>query len=134
MRIAALLIALFTMVISIGGVVTPESLMMVRRSYYTPLGIYLGGAVRIAMGLVLIVAASDSRWPRTLRVMGAMMCMQGLAANILGLERARAILEWENRHTALLRAGALVALATSGFIAFAVTKVQSEAKGNAAHK
>ena len=133
MRIAALLIALFTIVVSMVGIVSPDSVMTLRRLYYTPTGLYVGGAVRVAMGLVLILAASSSRWPRTLRALGAVMCLQGLAANLLGLERARAILEWEAMHTALLRAGAVVALVTSGFIAFAVTKRPSEEQRKVAH-
>ena len=133
MRIAALLFALFTIVVSMVGIVSPDSVMTLRRLYYTPTGLYVGGAVRVAMGLVLILAASSSRWPRTLRALGAVMCLQGLAANLLGLERARAILEWEAMHTALLRAGAVVALVTSGFIAFAVTKRPSEEQRKVAH-
>ena len=122
MRTAALLLALFTIVVSMVGIVSPDSVMTLRRSYYTPRGLYVGGAVRVAMGLVWIVAASSSRWPRTLRALGALMCLQGLAANLLGLERARAILEWEAMHTALLRAGAVVALVTNGFVAFALQR------------
>jgi hypothetical protein len=38
----------------------------------------------------------------------------------LGLDRARVVLEWEAMHPALLRVGALVALATGGFVAYAV--------------
>jgi hypothetical protein len=48
------------------------------------------------------------------------MCAQGLAATVLGLDRAQDILEWEAMHPVLLRAGALVALAGGGFVAFAV--------------
>ena len=133
MRIAALLVALLTIVVSTAGIVSPDSMMTLRRMYYTPGGLYAAGAVRLAMGLVLILAASNSRWPRTLRALGAVMCLQALAANLLGLEHARAILEWEAMHTALLRAGALVALAASGFIAFAVTKRPSEEQRKLAH-
>ena len=133
MRIAALLLALFTIVVSMMGIVSPDRAMTLRRLYYTPTGLYVGGAVRVAMGLVLILAASSSRWPRTLRALGAVMCLQGLAANLLGLERARAILEWEAMHTALLRAGAVVALVTSGFVAFAVTGRPSEEQRKVAH-
>ena len=133
MRIAALLLALFTIVVSMAGIVSPDTVMALRRLYYTPRGLYVGGAVRVAMGLVLILAASSSRWPITLRALGAVMCLQGLAANLLGLEHARAILEWEGTHTTLLRAGAVVALVSSGFIAFAVTKRTSEEQGKVAH-
>ncbi len=70
---------------------------------------------------------------RTLRALGAVVCLQGLAATLFGLERARAILEWEAMHTALLRAGAVVALVTSGFVAFAVTERPSEEQMKVAH-
>jgi hypothetical protein len=132
MRIAALLVALFTIVVGMVGLASPESVTTVRRLYFaTPVGLYAAGAVRVAMGLVLILAASsNSRWPRTLRALGAVVCLQGLAgsgvAALVGLERARAILEWEAMHTTLLRAGAVVALVTGGFVAFAVTKRPSE--------
>src|SRR5450432_1232705 len=107
MRIAALLVALFTIAISIGAIVSPDSIMPLRRLYFaTPGRFYAAGVVRVAMGLVLILAASSSRWPRILRALGAVMCLQALAATIFGLERARAIMEWEAMHTALLRSGA----------------------------
>lgn len=104
--------------------------MALRRLYYTPQGLLIGGAVRVAMGVVLILAAPDSRWPKIMRVLGVMMCLQGLAANVMGLERARVVLEWESLHTALLRLGALVALGASIFIAFAVTKRKCVSVGN----
>jgi hypothetical protein len=126
MRIAALLIALFTIFVGIAGIVSPDSLTTVRRLYFaTPAGLYTAGAIRVAMGLVLILCAPTSRAPRTLRALGAVVCMQGFTATLLGPDRARAVLEWEAMHTALLRAGAVVALAAGGFIAFAVTKPPS---------
>jgi hypothetical protein len=121
MRVAALLVALFTIVVGMVGIVSPDRVTTVRRQYFaTRIGLYAAGAVRVAMGLVLILAAPTSRAPKTLRALGAVVCMQGFAAQLFGLDRARAILEWEAMHTALLRTGAVVALATGGFVAFAV--------------
>ena len=112
MRIAALLVALFTIIVSMVGIVSPASVTTLRRLYFaTSGGLYAAGAVRVAMGLVLILAASSSRWPRALRALGAVVCLQGIAATLFGIERARAILEWEAMHTVLLRAGAVVASA-----------------------
>jgi len=123
MRIAALLVALSVVVVGIAGIVSPDSVTTVRRLYFaTPVGLYVAGAVRVAMGLVLIRAASVSRAPRILRTLGAIMCAQGLAAALLGPDRAQAILEWEAMHSVLLRAGAMVALACGSFIALAVVK------------
>jgi len=134
MRIAALLVALSTIVISIGGLISPESGTEIRRLYFaTPVRLYTAAAFRVAMGLVVILSATASRAPRTLRTLGALMCMQGLSAALLGPEHARTVLEWEaGQGPALLRAGAAVALAAGGFMAFAVTgqRPKSGAKPN----
>jgi hypothetical protein len=122
-RFAALLVAVFFMAVGVVGLVSPESGTAVRRLYFaTPVGLYSAAAVRVAMGLVLILAARASRAPKTLRVLGAVVCVQGLAATFFGPDRARAILEWETMQgTALLRVGAAVAVASGAFLAFAVT-------------
>jgi len=91
------------------------------------------------MGIVLVLAASRSRWPWVLRALGAVMCLQAIAASLFGLERARAIMEWEvTRGPALLRSGAAVALASGCFVAFAFTKrppdePRATAQGKIAH-
>ena len=96
MRPAALLVAVVTMVIGIVGLVSPDSLTTVRRLYFgTPVRFYAAGAVRLAMGLVVILCASSSRAPKTLRTLGAIMCLQALSATFLRPHRASAVLEWE---------------------------------------
>ena len=118
-----MLVALFTIAIGVVGIVYPDSGTTLRRLYYaTPGRFYTAGAVRLAMGLVLILAASGSHWPRTLRALGALMCLQAFSATLMGRDHARAIMEWEAMHPALLRAGAVVALASGCFIAFALTR------------
>ena len=123
MRIAVLLVALFAIVVGIVGLFSPDSLMTVRQHYVVrPVELYAFVGVRVAMGLVLILFAPASRAPKTLRALGAVVCLQVLAALLFGVDRLRAIQEWEAMHTALLRAGAVVSLATGGFVAFTVTK------------
>jgi hypothetical protein len=121
-RVAALLVALFTIGVGVLGLLSPNSLTAARRQYFaTPTGLYTAGAVRLAMGLVVVLCATASRAPKTLRLLGALMCMQGLSATLLGPEHARTVLEWETRRPALLRAGAIVALVCGVFMVFAVT-------------
>jgi hypothetical protein len=123
MRIAALLVALFTIVIGVGGLFSPDSGTEIRRLYFaTPARLYMAAAVRIAMGLVVILAAAASRAPKTVRALGAVMCMQGLAATLMGPGHARTVMEWEAmRGNTLLRLGATVALAAGVFLALALT-------------
>ena len=134
-RIAALPIALLSIAVGIAGIASPDGGMALRRwCYATPGLLYSAVAVRSAMGLGLILAASNSRWPRTLRALGAVVCLQGLSFTLLGLDHARAIMEWEGMQgSALLRAGAAVALASGGFIVFAVRQGPSEEQRKTAH-
>ena len=128
MRIAALPIALLSIVVGIVGIASPQGAMAIRRLYFATPGLaYTVVAVRSAMGLGLILAASRSRRPRSLRALGVVVCLQGLSATFLGLDRARAVMEWEGMQgSALLRVGAAVALASGSFIVFAVKQRPSE--------
>ena len=124
MKIAAWLVVIFTIAVGIVGIVSPNSLTMVRRLYFaTPARLYAAGALRVVMGLVIIRAAPTSRAPKILRALGVLMCMQGLAATLVfGPHRAGAIMEWETmRGTAVLRVGAAVALAAGIFMVFALS-------------
>jgi hypothetical protein len=122
-RIAAFLVAVFTIVLGIVGVVSPEYGTMVRRGYFaTPITLYAAVALRLVMGLVVILAAPSSRAPGTIRALGAVMCLQALTATVLGPDHARAVMEWETMQgAALLRVGAALALAAGGFMVFALT-------------
>ena len=123
MRMAALFVALFTIAVGVGGLLSPESGTDIRRLYFaTPARLYTAGAIRIVMGLIVLLSATASRAPKVLRLLGAVMCMQGLSATLLGPEHARTVLEWEaTQGPALLRVGAAVALVAGVFMAFAVT-------------
>ena len=136
MRVVVLFVAVLIIGIGVVGIVAPDSLMAVRRAYMvTPRGLYAMGAVRVAIGVLLILSASTSRTPKSLRGLGVLVCLQGLiqgvGAPFVGIDRARAILEWEAVHTGLLRIGALIALAIGGFVAFTVASrpAQSDSQG-----
>src|SRR5262249_43217195 len=131
MRIAAFIVVGFTLVVGVVGLVSPDYGTTVRRAYFAaPATLYAAGALRMLMGLVVMLAASASRAPRTLRVLGALMCMQGLTATVLGPEHARAVLEFETRQGhAILRLGAAIALVAGLFMGFALTGRRSTSAG-----
>jgi hypothetical protein len=121
MRSLALLVALFIMFIGIVGVVAPDRLMTAGQYVMTPVGLYAIAALRVGMGLVLMLVAPISRTPRTLRALGAIVLVAGLATPLFGVDRARAVADWAAAQgTALLRGAAGLILAIGGFIAFAV--------------
>jgi hypothetical protein len=124
MRVAALVVALFTVAIGVFGIVAPDSLTMARRHLLDSPGVvlYVAGPVRVAMGLVLIVFAPKSRTPWALRVIGLVMALQGIVPQFIGIDRERMILEREVMlGDAVLRTGAVVALVSGCFIGFVVT-------------
>jgi hypothetical protein len=124
MRVAALIVALFAIVIGVVGIVAPDSLTMARQHLLDRPGVvlYVAGAIRVAMGLVLIMFAPRSRTPRILRVLGVIMALQGIVPQFIGIDRERMILDQEVMlGNAALRAGAVVAFVSGCFIAFVVT-------------
>jgi ribose/xylose/arabinose/galactoside ABC-type transport system permease subunit len=122
MRYPALLVAAFITVVGITGVFAPDRLFENGRYVATPGGLYAIAAIRLAVGVVLLLVAQRSRTPRLLRTLGAIVLVAGLATPLFGVERTRAILDWESTQgTGLIRAGAVLALALGGFLAFAVT-------------
>ncbi|MEO8260741.1 MAG: hypothetical protein ABI868_25575 [Acidobacteriota bacterium] len=122
MKAAALLVAIFSVTIGVAGIVSPDRLTTARRQVWaTPVAPPVAGAVRVAMGLALILFARRSRFPRMLRLLGVLMCLQGLVPQVISADRGRAILEQEVALGAtMLRIGAAVALATGVFIGYAV--------------
>ena len=126
MRIAILSIALLIIVFGLFGLVSPDMVMALRRQYVVnDYGMYAVAAVRLVLGVLSIRFAPASRAPKMLRVLGVLVCLQALVqavgATFIPLDRAQAILEWEGSHPGLLRLGAVVALSTGAFLAFAVT-------------
>jgi hypothetical protein len=121
MRSLALFVASVIMVVGLVGIVTPDSLMAVGRHMATPAGLYVVAALRVGIGLVLIMVAPISRVPRTLRWVGAFVLVAGVATPFFGLERTQATLDWiATQGTVLIRLGASLALAIGACIAFAV--------------
>ena len=128
MKPLALLVALFIMVIAMVGIVSPDRLIAVGHYVITPVGLYAIAAFRIAMGLVLMLAAPASRAPRTLRVLGAVVIVAGFATPFFGVDRARGFADWaEAQGPLLIRSVAVVVLAIGSFIAFAVGAVRRSA-------
>lgn len=121
MRLLGLLVALFIALIGLTGVVAPDRLMAIAQYTVTPVGIYVAAALRIGIGLLLARVARFSRAPKTLRILGVIAVIGGVATLFLGTERAQAILEWSSAQgDAFVRLGAGLALVLGGFIAYAV--------------
>jgi hypothetical protein len=77
-------------------------------------------AANSAIGAALFIAAPASRYPRMLRIIGVFIVVAGLATALAGVERARAIVEWETaRGSMFMRVPAAFALIFGLFRAYA---------------
>ena len=123
-----MLVALVSIAIGIAGLVSPDSVMSVRREYLaTGLGLHTAGPFD-GHGARADRVRPVFQGPRMLRLIGALMFLQGLVPQFYSVERAQALLEWEvTWGSTLLRVGAFVALATGAFVAFAARPSNSPA-------
>jgi hypothetical protein len=102
-RFLALVVAGVVVVLGVAAVVIPEIVIATGRHLVSSSGLYAAAAFRVGVGLVLILAAGESRAPGILRAIGALALMGGVATPFFGVEAARARLDWEAGHIGLFR-------------------------------
>jgi hypothetical protein len=105
------------------GILAPSGLMWLAQHFVTSGAFYLIATVRIAFGLILISAASASRAPKALRVLGYVILIVGITTALTGLAaigRARGIIEWwMQQGSGLVRLTSVLLAAFGGFVAYA---------------
>jgi hypothetical protein len=100
----------------------PGVLLLLMRDAVTPLGLYIAAAVRIAIGVVLIGAASVARTPTAMRVLGVIVVALGVMTPLFGADRARTLLDaWQLHGQLVLRLLATVGTLLGVFVMYAVT-------------
>ena len=103
MRSLALVVAGVVVVLGVAAVVIPDIVIATGRHLLSPFGLYAAAAFRVGAGLMLILAARESRAPGILRAIGAVVLVAGLATPLFGVEAARARLDWEAAHVTFFR-------------------------------
>jgi hypothetical protein len=121
MRWLAFVVGSIMAALGILGIVAPTLLLSVAAFALTEVGLYVAAALRVAFGLVLIAAAAASRFPRTLRILGALIVIAGIITPFFGVERARAMVDWWSAHgPTFMRGWAALAVIFGLFIIYAV--------------
>ncbi len=127
MPVAALAIGLLIIAQSIVGLVAPEFFLRLIQSIQTPPIIYFAAAVRIAFGIVLVLAAPLSRAPIALRILGMLIVLGGVITPFFGVQLAETVLGWWSQSAGIVRAWAAAALALGVFIVYATAYQQRAA-------
>jgi len=119
--VLALCISLLLLVQGLIGLAAPDVFAGVVRFMQTSPAIYAAAAVRAAIGIVLLQAASTSRLPIFLRILGGFVLLGGLLTPFVGRQFAEVILDWwSSGGSALVRLFAAVSLALGLVTAYAV--------------
>ena len=112
----------FVSALGILTLAAPETILEAMNFALTSVGLYVGAAMRIVFGSVLMGAARASRMPRTIGTLGALMILGGVALPFIGVDRIGVIVGWWSAQgPALMRTWAVVAVAFGALIVFAVT-------------
>ena len=112
-------------IVAVGGVgiLAPSGLVWIAQHFVTSGVFYLIASVRVAFGLVLISAASASRAPTAVRVLGYVILIAGITTALTGLlaiGRARSIIDWWlQQGLGVVRLTGVLVLALGGFVAYA---------------
>ena len=119
MRLLGLVIGALLILAGAISFAAPDLRLALERSVITPAGLYAIAALRIAIGLAFVLAAPASRAPRTLRVLGLIVIIAGLATPWFGVARAQAVLNWfASAGPLLMRVDAGIGMALGGFLVY----------------
>jgi uncharacterized membrane protein HdeD (DUF308 family) len=94
MKAIALVIAALMVLLGLTGVFWPEGLMQLATASFTRSGLYLVAAVRVILGALLFFAARATRTPKTVRVIGLILLVAGIATVFISVERAQLMKDW----------------------------------------
>ncbi len=75
-------------------IVKPSLAHDLSRLFADKTGMWVATAIRAVLGLGLLAAASDSKAPMLLRILGLLILIVAIAMPILGLERHRKMIDW----------------------------------------
>lgn len=82
-RYAALLLAIIVTGLGTLGLAAPETFLAAAAYFQVANRVYLAGALRVMVGLVVFRAARDSRLPRTVRTIGIVAMVLGVMTPML---------------------------------------------------
>ena len=111
------------LVVGIGafGVAQPERLMAGLARMLSPGALWGVAALRVAIGIVFVLAAPGTRWPLFIEGFGWFAIAAGVITPLFGSKLEPVLHWWQSRPPVVIRAWCTFALLLGGAIAFAGT-------------
>jgi hypothetical protein len=108
-------------VLGLATALVPDIVITSSRYMVSPVGIYAAAALRSGIGAALLLVARGSRAPTILRIMGVVSLIAGLTFPFLGVDSAKARIEWEANHLMFLRMEGVL-FAWAGLVVYKLSK------------
>ena len=120
MKTGAFLVGLGIGAVGLAGLIDPSLLYRVAGAFTSAAAWWTLAAVRVAVGVLLVLAAPVSKAPRAVRVVALVPILAGITIPIVGVERAGAMVAWWTAlGPGMARLTVLPVLALGSFIAWA---------------
>ena len=120
MKLLAFAIALLAMGFALAGLVRPDGMARMVRYAFTPSGLYVVAVVRVTIGLIFFLGARGSRAPRTMRIIGVMICVVSVTLAFFTVEYGDALREWwAINGSGFVPWGSVFAFLLGAFVAYA---------------
>jgi hypothetical protein len=109
------------------GLLSPDILVTIGRDVLTPTGLYVIALIRVCVGLLLIFLATASRMPKTVRILGGIVLIAGVATPIFGVDRSVSVLNWWAAQGPVVeRLAGLVLVAIGAFMIYAFRSISRQ--------
>ena len=112
-------VGVLILVLGAKGAIAPASFVQTVTFFQSPPMLYIAAVIRVAVGVVLIVAAPASRTPVLVRALGVLIAIGGLLTPLMGTEIARPILDWWATDLVIPRAFGLIAIGLGLLVLYA---------------
>jgi hypothetical protein len=115
MSVVVVIFGLFMLGMGCAILLSPERLKKGLRIFLDEQGFWLATGIRIVVGILFLLAASETRAPSFITAMGILFILAGVAIPFIGRERIERLANWwMERPDGVLRIWALAAGALGG--------------------
>ena len=94
MSVAVVIFGLFMLGMSIAVLAAPERLKRMLRVFLEKQALGLAAGIRIVVGILFLMAASDTRAPSFITAMGILFLLAGVAIPFIGSARIERLATW----------------------------------------
>jgi hypothetical protein len=114
------LIGIFLLLVGLAVLAVPEALKQTLRVFLDRKWIPVAISVRIALGIICLAGAPETRLPTFVSIFGILLVLSGVLIPILGFERVRRLAGfWMKQPSSIIRIWALATMVLGGALAWA---------------